>query len=92
MPYTRSLARHCQSLAEQAEYPSDALIAPLVRLSELMCRISDYFSYDEIAYSEITGELALDLSTSNFRTELQRLQESMPESVRQNSRCISNQL
>ncbi|KAH7383846.1 hypothetical protein BKA66DRAFT_511923 [Pyrenochaeta sp. MPI-SDFR-AT-0127] len=84
MPYTRSLACHCQSLAEHPEYPSDALIAPLVRLSELMCRISEFFSYDEIAYSDISGESTLDLSTTNFRSELQRLQESIPVSVNQN--------
>ncbi|KAF1848917.1 uncharacterized protein K460DRAFT_364856 [Cucurbitaria berberidis CBS 394.84] len=85
MPYTRALARHCQSFADRPEHPPDVLIAPLVRLSELKCRISDYFSYDEIEFSEINGDSTLDLSTGNFRSELQRLEESLPEVVRQNT-------
>ena len=85
MPYTRSLARLCQSFADHPEHPSDSLIPPLVHLSEFMCRINDYFSYDEIQDSEIRGESALNMSTSNFRSELQRLQDFMPEHARQNS-------
>jgi hypothetical protein len=38
-----------------------------------MCRITEYFSYDEIALSEISGDSALELSSGNFRRELQRL-------------------
>lgn len=85
MQYTRSLARNCQSFADHPEHSSDILIAPLIRLSELKRRISDYFSYDEIEFSEINGEAMLDLSTSNFRSELQRLEDSLPEGVRKNS-------
>ncbi|KAF1937625.1 hypothetical protein EJ02DRAFT_49743 [Clathrospora elynae] len=85
MQYTRSLARHCQSFIERPEYTSDALISPLVRLSDLMCRITEYFSYDEILYSEANGDSALEMSTSNFRNELQRLQDSISDSVRQNT-------
>ncbi|KAJ4372994.1 hypothetical protein N0V83_003285 [Neocucurbitaria cava] len=85
MQYTRSLARNCQWFADHPEYSSDNLIAPLIRLSELKRRISDYFSYDEIEFSEINGEAMLDLSTGNFRSELQRLEESLPEGVRKNN-------
>ncbi|CAO2650118.1 Nn.00g014100.m01.CDS01 [Neocucurbitaria sp. VM-36] len=85
IPHTRSLARHCQSFADRPDHPSDVLIAPLVRLSELKCRISDYFSYDDIDFSEINGDAMLDLSTSNFRSELQRLEDSLPAGVRQNT-------
>jgi hypothetical protein len=48
-----------------------------------MCRITEYFSYDEIAFSEISGDSALELSTSNFHRELQRLQDSIPEALKQ---------
>lgn len=86
MTYTRSLARLCQSFADHPEQPSDTLIPPLIHLSELMCRINDYFSYDEIADSEFRGESVLNMTTDNFRSELQRIQDSMPEFVRQNSK------
>lgn len=71
--------------AQQPEHSSDLLIAPLVQLSELMCRINDHFSYDDIKNSEMNGEIGLELSTSNFSAELQRLRDSMPPSVQQNS-------
>ena len=83
MPYTRTLARYCQSFTERPEFPSDALIAPLVHIGDLMCRITDYFSYDDVAFSDIKGDSALELSTSNFRSELQRIEDSMPDSLKQ---------
>jgi hypothetical protein len=49
-----------------------------------MCRISDYFSYDDIEDSEIHGETMLRLSTANFSAELQRLRDAIPESVKMN--------
>lgn len=50
-----------------------------------MCRINDYFSYDNIDESELNGDTILDLSTNNFSTERQRMQDAMSESVAQNS-------
>jgi hypothetical protein len=90
MPYTRTLARHCQSLTSLPSCPSDSLIGPLVHLSDLMCRITEYFSYDEIAFSEINGDAALELSTGNFRREFQRLQDSLPEILGQNGTCVDS--
>ncbi|KAF2030238.1 hypothetical protein EK21DRAFT_66021 [Setomelanomma holmii] len=84
MPYTRSIARAYQSFSEQPQHPSDLLIAPLVQLGDLICRINDYFSYDNIEDSEINGETLLVLSTNNFRTELLHFRESLPESIRRN--------
>jgi hypothetical protein len=92
MPYTRTLARYCQSFTEQPECPSDVFIGPLVHTSDLMCRITEYFSYDEIAFSEINGDSVLELSTSNFRRELQRLQDSMPDLLKQHGTFISMQI
>jgi hypothetical protein len=84
MPYTRALARACQSFQQRPECPTDLLISPLVQLSELMCRINDYFSYDNIEESELKGDTILDLSTNNFSTEYQRMRDGMSDSVAQN--------
>jgi hypothetical protein len=51
-----------------------------------MCRINDYFSYDDIEDSEIHGEALLKLSTTNFSAELQRLRDTIPDPVKQNCR------
>jgi hypothetical protein len=88
VPYTRTIARACQSFFQRPEYPSDLLITPLVQASELMCRINDYFSYDEIEDSEIRGETMLKLSTTNFSAELQRFRDSIPEPVKMNCMLI----
>ena len=89
VPYTRAIGRACQMFSQQPEHSSDLMIEPLVQLSELMCRISDHFSYDNIEDSEVNGEISLEISTSNFSTELHVLRNAMPASVRQNSMCIS---
>jgi hypothetical protein len=86
VPYTRAISRACQSFSQRPEYPSDFLIAPLVQSSELLCRISDYFSYDDIESSDINSETVLKLSVNNFSAELQRLRDATPQSVRNNSK------
>ena len=73
--------------SQQPEYPSDLLITPLVQSSELAMRISDYYSFDDIDETEVRGETLLKLSTNNFSAELQKLRESIPESIRTNSEC-----
>jgi hypothetical protein len=85
VPYTRALARASQAFSQRPEFDSDLLIAPLVQSSELICRISDYFSYDEIEDSEINGETLLKMSTDNFSAEIQRLRDAIPESIKGNS-------
>jgi hypothetical protein len=87
VPYTRNLARACQSFTQNPQYPSDVLIAPLVQLNELMCRVSDYFSYDNVEEAELHGETILDLSTKNFSAEHQRMRDAMSESIAQNGMC-----
>jgi hypothetical protein len=84
VPYTRAITRASQSIVQASECPSDLLIPPLVQLGELMCRINDYFSYDNVDDSEVNGDTLVELSTSNFRNELQRFRDSLPESVRRN--------
>jgi len=68
----------CQQLAERQEYASDSLVTPLVNMAELMCRINDYFSYDDIDNAEVKGESLIQLSTVSFQSELDRLVESIP--------------
>jgi hypothetical protein len=85
VPYTRALARACQDFSQRPEFDSDLLITPLVQSSELMCRINDCFSYDEIEDSDTNGETLLKLSTNNFSAEIQRLRDAIPESIQGNS-------
>ncbi|EAT91232.1 hypothetical protein SNOG_01583 [Parastagonospora nodorum SN15] len=85
VPYTRALARACQDFSQRPEFDSDLLITPLVQSSELMCRINDCFSYDEIEDSDINGDTLLKLSTNNFSAEIQRLRDAIPESIRGNN-------
>jgi hypothetical protein len=53
-----------------------------------MCRINEYFSYDDVEDSEIRGETMLKLSTTNFSAELLRLRGSIPEPVKMNCMLI----
>lgn len=92
MPYTRAFARACQSFTQDPEYPSDTLIAPLIHSSELMCRINDYYSYDEIHDTEIHGETMIELSTNNFTAELQRLRDVTPKAAHKNSKHLFKHL
>lgn len=85
MSYTKFMAKCCKSLAVRQEQPTDALIGPLIRMSELMCRINDHFSYDDVDDAEIKGDLMLEMSMSNFRSELERIKNSISSSMRQNS-------
>lgn len=83
--HTKYMAQCYQSLKDHPEQPTDALIAPLIRLSDLTCRVSDFFSYDDVENSDSKGEMMLEISASNFRSELVRIKENIPESLKQNS-------
>jgi hypothetical protein len=93
MKYTRYMASCCRFLTENQEQPTDALIAPLIRMSELMSRINDFFSYDDIDYAIIKGDMVLEMSMANFCRELGSIKDTIPSACRQNSespnfRCI----
>ncbi|PVI02420.1 hypothetical protein DM02DRAFT_701928 [Periconia macrospinosa] len=83
--YTRYMAQCCRNVASRQEYPSDVLILPLIQLSELMCRINDIFSYDDIENADVKGDMMLDMSITNFSSELDRIQDAVAPSVRQNT-------
>lgn len=80
----------CQSLTDCQEYPTDTLIMPLVQLSALMCRVNDFYSYNDIENAEINGESMLQLSTNNFESELARLKDSIAPSLIENNRKQEN--
>ncbi|KAF2008161.1 hypothetical protein P154DRAFT_392929, partial [Amniculicola lignicola CBS 123094] len=77
-----------QCSEDVAEVPSDALISPLIRLSEVISRANDYFSFDDIDNAEVRGDIILDMSMTNFRNELELIKSSLPDSVRQNTTII----
>ena len=75
-----------QHLSECHEYPTDALIKPLVQISALMCRVNNYFSYDDIDNAEVQGETMIQLSITNFQSELARLTETIPSTLLDSNR------
>ncbi|KAF1970011.1 hypothetical protein BU23DRAFT_219867 [Bimuria novae-zelandiae CBS 107.79] len=81
LTHTRYMDQCCRHLAECQEYPSDALITPLIQLSALICRVNDFFSYDDIENAEFKGEAFIQMSASNFENELARLAESIPQNL-----------
>ncbi|KAL6702475.1 hypothetical protein ACN47E_001630 [Coniothyrium glycines] len=75
LTYTRYMAFCCESF-KQSTVPTDALISPMIQLCELWCRVNDYFSYDDMEYTEIHGEMILNISSTGFRREVQRIKDS----------------
>lgn len=84
MNYTRYMAQCCRSLAEGKEYASDEVITPIIHSSELMSRVSDYFSYDDIENADVKGEVMLGMSIANFRSEAERIRNATPASLKAN--------
>ncbi|KAF2683132.1 hypothetical protein K458DRAFT_390404 [Lentithecium fluviatile CBS 122367] len=84
MRHTRYMTQCCALLAERKEYSSDELITPLIELSELTCRINDYFSYDDMENAEVTGDMILSFTTLSFRSDLDRIRNSVSASAKEN--------
>jgi hypothetical protein len=89
VPYTKSIARACQSFTQQPDCPTDTLIAPILNACELLCRVNDFYSYDDIETSEVIGESTIDISTCNFRAELQQLRDTLPAAIMQNCMYVT---
>ncbi|KAJ4299129.1 hypothetical protein N0V90_004373 [Kalmusia sp. IMI 367209] len=51
----------------------------------LLCRVNNYFSYDDIENAEVKGESLLQLSATNFESELARLAESIPPAIKESN-------
>jgi hypothetical protein len=88
MNHTRYMVSCCQTLTENEEQPTDALIAPLIRLSVLMGRINDHFSYDDIDNAMIKGDMVVEMSICNFRVELEGIKETIPSAFQQNRESL----
>jgi hypothetical protein len=89
MRHTRYMVQCCQLLAQRKEHPSDVLITSMIELSELICRINDYFSYDDIDNTEVNGEIMLKATTLSFRNELDQIRNSIPIEAKNNSKGFS---
>lgn len=72
------MAESYQHFAQHPEYPTDGLIAPFISLCELISRVSEYFSYDDIDNADIQGERLIEMATSNFHGELERIKGVVP--------------
>ncbi|KAF2707864.1 hypothetical protein K504DRAFT_458347 [Pleomassaria siparia CBS 279.74] len=84
MGHTKYMTQCCKTLAERQEEPTDVLISPLIRLSEMMGRINDHFSYDDIDGAEIKGDMVLEMSMRGFRSELDCIKSGIPPVIQQN--------
>ncbi|KAF1935721.1 hypothetical protein EJ02DRAFT_415320, partial [Clathrospora elynae] len=80
LSYTRYMGQCCESFVNSSMI-TDKFIPPMIQSCELISRVNDHFSYDDIENSEVNGELMLEMSTSNFRKELKRIRDSAARST-----------
>jgi hypothetical protein len=50
-----------------------------------MCRVSDYFSYNDIHDGDVKGQMMLDSATRNFCSEMERIKDAVPTEHRKHS-------
>jgi hypothetical protein len=88
LSHTRFMGRCCERLAS-SPIPTDTLITPFVQLSELIARVNEFFSYDDLEDAEFRGNVMLEMATNNFHVELERISSSMQikDITKQNGRC-----
>lgn len=90
MPYTKYISQCCALLAQKKELLTDELISYFVRNQELSRRVQDTFSYDDLDNTEIRGEQITNITTRSLLSELDSFQSTVPDSLRHNSKFISN--
>jgi hypothetical protein len=80
----------CCDAFDRSPVPTDALIRPLIKTSELLSRVHDHFSYDDIENADVRGELLLDMSATSFMAELKHIKDSVLLSplLKDNSKSI----
>jgi hypothetical protein len=59
----------------KSSIPSDALVIPLLKASELLSRVHDHFSLSDIDNADVKGDILLSMSTNNFLAELTHIKE-----------------
>jgi hypothetical protein len=88
MAYSKYMEDCCASLTEAREYPTDALIRPLVESQKLARRIFDTFSYDDLNNVEVRGDLMIALMKEAFTRDLERLQFEVPQNLQQGGKSL----
>ena len=80
------MAQCHRQLTEHPEHPTDTLIEPIIKLSQIIIRVNEHFSLDDIDNTEIKGERMLEQSTISFCNEIESLKRSVPAQHKQNGR------
>jgi hypothetical protein len=75
LSYTRYMAQCCDAFAESS-VPTDVLIRPLIKAGELLSRVNDQFSYDDIDNADVKGEILLEMSVTSFLAELKHIKDT----------------
>ena len=76
LSYTRFMGQCCEIL-DNSSVPSDKLIHPFIRTSELLYRVNDHFSYDDIDNADIGGPMLLESAVTSFLGELKHIRSSI---------------
>ncbi|KAJ4006465.1 hypothetical protein NW766_010555 [Fusarium irregulare] len=91
IPYTGYIKQSWELLGAREEYPSDILIAHLVRINELSRRICDTFGYDDLENTGIKGEFVSSMALQTLSNESTLLKSSIPPAI-QNEFAIKVEL
>ena len=81
IPYTGYIKQSWELLGAREEYPSDILIAHLVRINELSRRICDTFGYDDLENTGIKGEFVSSMALQTISNESTLLKASIPPAI-----------
>jgi len=84
MQYTTYMEQCCVGLAQKKEFSTDELIRYFVRSQELSLRVQDTFSYDDLDNTEIRGEQITSLTTRSLLSELDHVESTVPQNLRDN--------
>jgi hypothetical protein len=69
------MAQCCDAFVESS-LSTDVFIRPLIKTSELLSRVNDHFSYDDIDNADVKGEILLEMSVTNFLAELKYIKDA----------------
>lgn len=79
MRFTKHMAECCRELSSsENEYSTDKLIEPLIRLQDLMCRVSDAFGYYDTDEASVHGDGAIQHTAGCFLRELTSIRDAFP--------------
>jgi hypothetical protein len=76
-------------LLNNAEYASDLMIPPFVRINELCRRICDTFGYDDLENSGMRGEFVSAMALQTLSNESALLKASIPPNLQNNRESTS---